>query len=96
MRKIICDFCVSESPADLPNEEVLPMNTNTPKGWVDWRVTTGHGANITGTARSMCPSCCEERNINVKPYSQSTLSDILLEELYDGIRDIVSDNAGDR
>ncbi len=95
MRKAICDFCVSESPADLPNEEVLPINVSIPKGWLEWRMTTGHGVNATGNSRLMCPLCCETRNIDVKPYSAPTLSDVLLEELYDGIRDICSDAIGD-
>ncbi len=91
MRKAICDFCHTNEP----EEAVLPINVTTPKGWLEWKITTGFGAHIRGQSKLMCPLCCESRNIDVKPYSNPTLSDILLDELHDGIRDIVSDEVGD-
>ncbi len=91
MRKIICDFCKMNPPV----EQVLPLNTTTPKGWAEWRVTTGHGGNVSGISKTMCPSCAEERNVTIKPYAAASIGDTILEELYDGIRDIVSDAIGD-
>ena len=95
MRKVICDFCVSESPADPRNEEEVMMNTSLPSGWIEWKVLVNGRPLAAGQTKLMCPSCCEERNIVIKPHHQPTLPEAILEELYDGIRDICSDAIGD-
>jgi len=88
MREAICDFC----PAS-PTRDTIPPNCSLPKDWLDFRILAKGRA--VSYERLMCPSCQEERNIESKPHSPSTIADVILVELYDGIRDIASDVMGD-
>jgi len=85
-----CDFC-APNPANIAE---VPTGLSTPKGWLPFRIVCGVNA-YAGPTRLMCPECATRRNIEIKPHTPLKLADAILEELDDGIRDIVSDMKDD-
>ncbi len=85
-----CDFCKPDTTtvADVPHLGLAP------KGWLVWKlIVRGHAIAFD---RIMCEACQEERNIELKKFGSTTIADVILDEIADGIRDIAQDEVGER
>ncbi len=85
-----CDFCKSDdvSRAVISNIGIAP------EGWLVWKLLVrGRAINFD---RLMCEGCQEERNIELKKVGSTTIADVILDEIADGIRDIAQDEVGER
>ncbi len=84
-----CDFC----KGDQVSRKVVPHLGLEPENWLVWRVLVrGHPTKFD---RLMCERCQEERSIVITKYPGPSIGDVVLDEIADGIRDIVQDEVGE-